>query len=175
VAVADPGAYWLTFGQVETGAQIVAGSVIQDIEQRLFVRLAGQPAVRRGIVLPEGAQVARLPTLHRFGLGFKACIRGQLVLDSPAADAGPVGFEVEAAKQFAACGTVGAGRFRGEKLLEQLDDLGWPVGTMIPAGGARRPVLRMTVSTSQKVLAEELVEAAAGQTQFFGGSAAQSC
>jgi len=38
-----------------------------------------------------------LPALDGFGLDLEARVRGELVLDSPAADTGPVGFKVQAA------------------------------------------------------------------------------
>ena len=142
------------FGRIEAGTNVIAGCVIQDIEQHLFIQLAGQPAMMAGIVLPERAQVASLPALERSGPGFEASVGGQLVVDRPAADAGPVGFEVEAAKQFAGRGAVGGGRFGRKELLEQGDDLRRPIWVVIPAGGAGRPIMATAASTGAQVLAE---------------------
>jgi len=62
------------FGGIKVGAGVVAGGIIEDIEEHLFIGLAGQPTMRRGIVLPECPQVASLPALDWFGLGFETSI-----------------------------------------------------------------------------------------------------
>ena len=125
------------FGAIEPCTKVVAGGIIKDIEEHLFIGLARQPTMRGGIVLPEGAQVAGLPALDCFGLVLEASIGCELVLESPTTNAGPVGFEVEAAKQFAGGGAIGGGWLRRKELLEQLGDLGWPVWPVIAAGSAR--------------------------------------
>lgn len=57
------------FAWVEAGAGVVTGGVVQNIEQGLFVGIAGQPGVWAGVVLPEGTQIAGLPAFDRFGGG----------------------------------------------------------------------------------------------------------
>jgi len=95
------------FGGIEAGADIETGGVVQQVEEGLFVRVAGQPGMRAGVVLPERAQIAGLPAFDGFGGGFVAGVGSEIVLDGPAADAGAVGFEVEAAMEFAGAGAVG--------------------------------------------------------------------
>ena len=85
------------FAGVEACAGVEARGVVEDFQQDLFVGTAGQPGVRGGVVLPEGAVVAGLPAFDGFGGGFVAGVGGELMCDGPAADAGAVGFEVEAA------------------------------------------------------------------------------
>jgi len=157
------------FGAIKACTQIVAGSIVEDIKEHLFTGLAGQPTVRGGIVLPECAQVAGLPALDRFRLGLETSIGCELVLDSPTTDAGPVGFEIEPAKQFAGGGAIGGGWLRRKELLKQLGDFGWPVWPVIAAGTAGRPMLRMTRSAGAKIISEEFVKATSGQAQFLGG------
>ena len=99
------------FGGIEACADIEACGVIQDVEEGLFVGVAGQPGMGAGVVLPEGAQIAGLPTFDRFGGGFVAGVGSQLVGDDPAAHAGAVGFEVEPAMEFAGTGAVRRWRF----------------------------------------------------------------
>jgi len=122
------------FGGIEARAGVQACGVIEHVQENLFVGAVGQPGVRRGVVLPEGAVIAGLPAFDGFGRGFVAGIRGELVFDSPAADAGAVGFEVEAAEQFAGDGAVGARRFGGEEFGDQGRDLGGPLRMVIAAG-----------------------------------------
>jgi hypothetical protein len=121
------------------------------------------------IVLPERAFFESLPAFDGFGGGFVARVRSQFVLDSPAADAGAVGLEVEAAQQFTGAGAVGGGRFGGEQLGEQAGHFGRPVGVMIATGKSRRPSLTLATGTGLKVLAVELVEAGQSQAQLVGG------
>lgn len=65
--------------------------------------------------MPQGAVIAGLPAFDGFGWGFVAGVRSQVIFDGPSANAGSVGFEVEAAEQFAGDGIVGARRFGGEE------------------------------------------------------------
>jgi hypothetical protein len=44
------------FAGVEAGARVVAGGIIEQIEQDLFVGGAGEPSVGAGVVLPKGGQ-----------------------------------------------------------------------------------------------------------------------
>ena len=157
------------FFGVEASAGIEAGGVVQEVEQDLFVRGVGQPSVGAGIVLPQGAQITGLPAFDRFGGLLVAGVGGQLVLECPAADAGAVGQEVEAAVEFAGTGAVGGGRFGGKEGGEQDGHLGRPVRMVIAAGTARGPGVGLAVGTSMEVLGIELVEAAAREAQFRGG------
>ena len=99
------------FGWVEARASVVTGGIVQNIKQGLFIGIAGQPCVRAGVVLPEGAQIAGLPAFDGFGRGFAAGVRGELVFDGPAANAGAVGFKLEPAVEFAGAGAVRGRRF----------------------------------------------------------------
>ncbi len=107
------------FPVIEARAGVVTGGVIQDVEQDLFVRVARQPGVGAGVVLPEGATVAGLPAFDGFGGGFETSVRGQTVLNGPASHTGPVGFEIQAAVKFAGGGAVGGRRLGGEQFGQQ--------------------------------------------------------
>jgi hypothetical protein len=154
------------FAGVEACAGVVTGGIVQNIEQHLFVGLAGQPGVGAGIVLPERAVVTGLPAFDGFGRGFVAGVRGQLVFEGPAPDAGAVGLEVEAPVQFAGGGAVGGGRLGGQELGEQRHDFIRPNGMVIAAGNTGRPNLDLTLGAGAEVLAVEFVEARPGQSQF---------
>jgi hypothetical protein len=159
------------FGGIEAGAGVEAGGVVEDVEENLFVGAAGQESVGCGVVLPEGAVVAGLPALDGFGRGFVAGVGSELVFEGPAADAGAVGVEVQAAMQFAGDGAVRARRFGGEELGGQRNGLGGPLGMVIAAGTTRRPGVGVAAGAGAQVVGVEFVEAGTGQTQFAGGSA----
>jgi len=84
-----------SFGRIKTSSDVIAGGIIQYIQQNLFLWLAWQPTVRRGIILPERTQIPDLPAFESFGFSLVACVRSQLVLERPATDTGAVGFEIE--------------------------------------------------------------------------------
>ena len=49
------------FGRVNTGTSVEACGVVDDVEKGIFTGVAGEPSVRRSIVLPKCAEVADLP------------------------------------------------------------------------------------------------------------------
>jgi len=166
------------FAGVEAGAGVKAGGIIQDVQQSLFAGLARQPSVGAGVVLPEGAVVAGLPAFDGFRGRFVARIGRQLMRQSPAADTGAVGEEVEAAVEFAGDGTVG-GRWLGrEQFSGQHGDLGRPVRVVIAAGERGRPSIGTALGASPQIVGAELVEAAQAHAQFegdgFGGQQART-
>ena len=102
-----PSASSEVFGGVNAGAGVEPCGVVDDLEKRLRVRVAGEPGVRGGVVLPERAEVADLPAANGFKRLLVAGVGGEVVGDGPAADAGAIGFEGKAAEQFACEGAVG--------------------------------------------------------------------
>ena len=156
------------FAWVEAGAGVVTGGVVQNIEQGLFVGLAGQPSRWAGVVLPEGTQIAGLPASDRFGRGFVAGVGSQFVFEGPASDTGAVGFEVEAAVKFAGTRAVGGGRFGSGEFFKPGQNLRRPSGMMIASGNTGRPNRRLTFCAGTEAWAVKLVEVRPGQTQFTG-------
>jgi len=124
------------FTFVEAGTGVVARGVVEEVEQGLFGGVAREPGVGAGVVLPEGAEVAGLPAFDGFGRGLVAGVGGELVFDGPAADAGAVGLEVEAAVEFAGGGAVGGRGLGGEEFGEQGGDGVGPGRVVITAGAA---------------------------------------
>jgi hypothetical protein len=156
------------FGVVEAGPDIVTRGVIQKIKQDLLVVRIGEEGMWGGIILPEGTQVANLPAFDGLGWGLVAGVRGELVGQGPAANTGPVSFEVEAAMQFAGGGAVGGGRFGGEEFGQQLNHRRRPLGLVIAAGATGRPDRRLALRAGPQVLAVEIIKTGAGKTQFPG-------
>ena len=156
------------FTEVEACAGVEAGGVIKNVQQGLLVGAAGQPGVRAGVILPEGAEVAGLPAFDRFWGGFVAGVGSELMCDGPAADAGAVGFEVETAVEFAGRGTVGGGRLGGEKFGGQSGDFGGPVWVVIATGQTGRPGVNAALGAGEQVVRAKLVVAAEAESQFEG-------
>ena len=148
------------FVVIEACAGVEAGGVVKEVEECLLVGGAGQPGVGTGIVLPKGTVVASLPAFDGLARGFETGVWGELVFDGPAADTGAVGFEVEAAEQFAGDGTVGTRGFAGEEFGGQSDRFDRPVRVMIATGQARRPRFGAALGAGGQILGAELVVAA---------------
>lgn len=119
------------FPWIEACTGVETGGIVRDVEQDLFVGLTWEPGVGAGIILPEGAKVAGLPAFDGFAQGFESGTGSQVVGDGPTADAGAVGFEVQAAMKFVGGGAVGAGRFGGEEFGRQGRDGLWPKRAVI--------------------------------------------
>ena len=148
---------------VEAGPQDQAAVIIEDVQQRWLPILAGQPPVRRSVILPELAYFLGLPTPDglAFGFGF---FSGQRVSQSETAHGGPSGFESKAAQQFRSDGTVRAA------MLEQVacggfDFLG-PGRTTIAAGEAWIPAVSFALGYGFKIRMIQFVETARAQVQF---------
>ena len=99
------------FGGVAACAGVEARGLGEDFQEDLLVGTAGQPGRWGGVVLPERAVIAGLPAFDGLAHGLVASGGVELMRDGPTADTGAVGFEVEAAVEFAGDGTVGGGRF----------------------------------------------------------------
>jgi hypothetical protein len=97
------------FPGVEACAGVVAGGIVQEVKEGLFIGVAGQPGMGADVVLPECAQIADLPAFDGFRPGLIARVGSQLVGDGPASDAGTVGLEAEPAMELTGHRTVGGG------------------------------------------------------------------
>ena len=153
-------------GRVKTGAGVEAGGVVEDVEEGLFLKLAWQPCVWRGVVLPKRAEVAGLPAADGLGGLFVAGVRGEAVSDGPAADTGAVGLEKETAQQLAGDGAVGGTRRGGKQAGGERDGLWRPVWMMISARSPRMPGVRRTESTGEQILGAKLVNPSASEAEF---------
>ena len=154
------------FAGVEPRAGVEPCGVVEDFQEDLFFGTTGQPGVRGGIVLPEGAVIAGLPAFDGFWGGFVAGVRGELMLDRPAPDAGAIGFEVETTVKFTGGGAVGGGGLGGEKFCDQGGDFRSPVRLVIAARQTRRPGFSAALRAGEQVVRAQLVVATHTDAQF---------
>ena len=163
-------------GRVQTGASVEAAGVVEDVEpfgpelmaegEGLFLQLAGEPGMRRGVVLPERAEVAGLPAADGPGGLFVAGVRSEVLRDGPAADTGAVGLEMETAQEFAGDGAVGGAWRGGKQAGGERDGVRGPVWMMIAARSTRLPGVRRTESTGAQILGTQLVNPGAAEAEF---------
>lgn len=158
------------FGGVETCAGVEAGGVVEDVEEDLFAVAAGKEGVRGGIVLPERAEVADLPAANGLGGLLVAGVRSEVVGDSPTADAGAVGFEIQTAEQFTGHGAVGGAGRGTEQAGGQGKRIRRPVWLMIATRAPRLPGVGPPRRTGAKIIRAKLVNAGQSQTQLGGQS-----
>ncbi len=89
------------FGRVKTSACIEARGIVENVEERLFILAAREKRVRRGIVLPECAEITNLPAANGLCGRFETGIWSEVVSDGPTADSGPIGGEIEPSQKLA--------------------------------------------------------------------------
>ena len=154
------------FGGVNAGTSVQARGVVDDVQKRLFVGVVWKPGVRSCVILPKRTEVADLPAPDRFGGLFVTGVRREVVGDGPAADAGAIGLEGEAAEQFAGDGAVGGARGGGKKTCGESGGVSRPVRLMIAAGNSRLPNPGTALGTGAEVIGAELVDAGQAEAQF---------
>jgi hypothetical protein len=156
------------FARVAPCAGVEAGGVVEDFQEDLFSVTPGQPGVRGGVVLPAGPVIAGWPAFDGFGGGLVASVGGELVFDSPAADAGAVGFEVEPTLGFTGRGAVGGRGLGGEPFGDQGGDFSGPCRLVIAPRETGRPSFGVALSAGQQVVGAQLVAATKTDAQFEG-------
>ena len=127
--------------------------------------------MRGGVVLPESAEVADLPAADGLGGLFVTGVWGEVAGDGPAADAGAVGLEIEAAEQLAGDGAVGRARRGAEQAGGQSERLRRPVWMMVAPRTPRRPGVGLPLRAGAKIIGAKLVKTSQPQTEIGG----QSC
>ena len=154
------------FTWVKPGTRIEACGIVEDVEEGLLLELARQPGVRRGVVLPERAEVAGLPAADGPGGLFIAGVRGKVAGDGPAADTGAVGLEIEPAQQLTGDGAVGGARRGGQQAGGESDGLRRPVWMMIATRSAGLPGVRLPASAGPQIPGAKLVNPRASEAEF---------
>ena len=159
------------FRLVDFGAGEDATAIIEHVDHRKGLGAVGEPGMRRGVQLPEFADLAALPAPHgsqRAVIGFGM---GQVVLDGPATDLSPVEFEVAFAEHLAGSEAVGSRGFTAKPFVQKCVHLRRPVGRMIATGNPRGPGGLLMMGAGLKVIAIDFIEASTGQAELLGGGA----
>ena len=165
--------------EVEVSEQIVvvinggpganARAVIQQIEERIIFPVAGEPAVGRGIQLPERADLQALPAAQRSGRARRWQGMSQVLGDGPAAHGGGIEAEAQATMHFGGGAAIGRGRFGGEQLAQECRDAVGPVRGVVAARSSRRPAVFVVAGNGAQIVAVEFVEASATEAEFICG------
>ena len=165
--------------EVEVGEQIFvvidggpgadARAVIQQIQEGIVFLVAGEPAVRRGVELPERADFQALPAAGRGGRTRGRERMSQVLRDGPTAHGGGIDEEAQPPMHLRGGAAIGRGRFGGEQFAQQRFGAVGPVGSVIAPGGSGRPVFRAVACRRPEIGAVEFVEAGAAQAELVGG------
>lgn len=158
------------FVLVEFGAGEEAAAIVEHVEHGEESFAGREPAVGRGIELPEFADLGALPAADGGGglaLGFGM---GELIFAGPTADLSAVHFEIAEAQDFAGGEAVVGGRGGSQTFAQEREDFGWPLRSMVAAGVAREPKGFLMVSASAQIIGVEFVETTAGEFEFGGRS-----
>lgn len=157
------------FAVVNRGPGADARAVIQEIQEGIMFFVAGEPAVRGGVKLPERADLQALPAADRGGRARRGGGMSQLVSQGPAAHRGRIDLDAQAAVDFGGGAAIRRGRFGREQFAQEGFDAGGPVGSVVAARGAGRPELRLLARECAEIIAVEFVEAGATQAELIGG------
>ena len=157
------------FTVINGGPGADARTIIEEVQQGIMFFIAGEPAVGRGVELPERTDFEALPAADRGGRARSWGGMRQLVGDGPAAHRSRVNVETEAAVDFGGGAAIGRGWFRGEQFAQERLDAGGPDGRVIAARSAGRPERRLRARSGAEIIGVEFVEAGAAEAEFFGG------
>ena len=157
------------FALVEFGAGEEAATVVEHIEHGKGDVRGWEPAVGRGIQLPEFADALALPAAHRGPNFFGRDGVGQMVLEGPAADLGAVELEVVEAEGFGGDKAVGAGRRAVQAFVEEVQNGLGPGRGVVAAGAAGEPERPLFFGAGAEVSGGERVEAAGRDAELVGG------
>ena len=98
-----------------------------------------KPTVRRGVELPEFADLSALPAAHGGQGAFGRDGVGEVVFDGPAANLGAVEFEGVQAEGFGSREAVGTSRSASPPFYQEVDDGLRPRRGMIATGSPGGP------------------------------------
>ena len=157
------------FARVEPGQGQEAAVVVDEFEHRRLLALRGQPAVRRGVILPELADLLDLPAADRLERLLVAGVRGEIMSQRPAAYGGAVQSQGVAAVDFRGGKAVGGRRPGTQELAQQNEHGGRPRRALVAPGKARLPLMLAAQRAEAQVAGKKHVEAAAAHAEFRGG------
>ena len=157
------------FAVIDGGPGADARAVIEQIQERIIFRVAGEPAMGCGIKLPERPDLQALPTAHGSGRARGWQGMSQTLGDGPAADGGGIDEVAQAALHFGGGAAIGRGRAGREQLAQEGLGAGWPVRGVVAAGSSRGPAVLVVAGHGAQIVAIELVEASAAQAELRGG------
>ena len=157
------------FALVEFGTGEQAAAIIEHIEHGKGELGVGKPAVRRGVELPEFADLSALPAAHGGQNFFWREGVSQLVGERPAANLGAVELEGVQAEGFGSGEAVRARRRAGQTFFEQVNDGLRPRGGMIATGSTGRPEGLLYSGARGVVSGGQSVKATAGDAELAGG------
>ncbi len=127
------------FPVIDFGTHEHAAAIVEHIKHGKVQRTGGEPAMRRGVQLPEFVDLGALPAPHR---GMRLPRRGgvgQAFLQGPMADLVAVQLEGVQTHRLGGGKVVRAGRRTGQPFFKQVGDGHGPRGGMVSARGARGP------------------------------------
>ena len=157
------------FTLVEFGAGEQAAAIIEHIEHGEVDFGGGEPAVGRGVELPEFADPGALPAAEGSGEALGREAMSQIIFDGPMADLGAVELESVETQGFGSGEAVRARWIAVEALFEKVEHGLRPRFGVIAAGEAGRPEVGLFFGTRQQISGGKSIETTAGKSELVGG------
>ena len=127
-----------------------------------------EPAVGRGVQLPEFADLRALPAAHWSQDALGRDGMSHPIFDGPAADLGAVEFEGVQAQGFRSSEAVRTGWRASQSFFEEVCDGLRPRAGVIAAGSARYPKMLLLFGPGEQVSGGQRVKAAAREIELLG-------
>ena len=108
--------------------------------------------MRRGVQLPEFADLGTLPATHRGVRAFGGSWMSIVIVQGPSTNLSSVELEGVESQGFRGDETVRTRRIAAQTLFEQLDDRLGPGGGMVTTRGARDPQVGFLLSIGAEVI-----------------------
>ena len=156
------------FALVNFGTGGKTAAIIEQVEHGKGGLGVREPAMRRGVELPEFADLGALPAAHGSQDAFGRDAMSEVVGDGPMADLGAIEFESVQAQGFGSGEAVGARRLAGQTFFQQVQNRLGPGFGVIAAGVAGRPEMFLFFGTSQKISGEQNIKSTGRKAELFG-------
>lgn len=157
------------FPVIEFGSDEDSAAIVEHIEHGKVQGAAGEPAMGRGVQLPEFADLGALPATDRCVRALGRGGMGQTVFKGPVADLGAVELEGEEPQGFRGGKAVWARWGTSQTLFKKVSDRLRPGGGVITAGSSRDPRTLFVACAGAEVIGGQSVKATARDVEFVGG------
>lgn len=157
------------FAFVEFGAGEKTAAIIEHVEHGKGGFGIREPAMRRGVELPQFADLGALPAADGSQNAFGRDGMSQIILEGPVADLSAIELEGMKPQGFGGDEAVGRRRLAVQTFFQQVQNGLWPGFGMIAAGTAGNPEMFLFFGAGQKISGGKDMETTAGESELVGG------
>ena len=143
------------FTAIDFGSDEEAAAIVEHIEHGKIQGGGWEPAMRRGVQLPELADLGTLPAAHWGVRALGGSWMGIAMVHGPATNLGAIELEGVQSQGFRGDETVRARRVAAQTFFKEAGHRLGPNGGMVTPGGARDPQGGFLVSAGVEVIGDQ--------------------